>query len=82
MLREGAALAVVGTGLGFAGALVLKRLLAAYSEMLARSFAGDALDSVFFYAAPLVLSALVILACYLPARRAASIHPMATLRDE
>jgi len=40
------------------------------------------LDVLAFSAVGLVLMVSAVLACYLPARRAASIHPMQVLRME
>jgi ABC-type antimicrobial peptide transport system permease subunit len=82
VLREGAALAVVGLALGFGGAFSLWRLLAAYSDMLARSFDRPVSAALLMVGAPLVLASLTMLACYLPARRASRIEPVAALRQQ
>ncbi len=82
VLREGAALVGVGAALGFAGAFALWRLLAAYSDMLARAFGQPVSGPLLMAGAPLVLAGLTLFACYLPARRATRIEPVAALRQE
>jgi ABC-type antimicrobial peptide transport system permease subunit len=82
VLREGAALVAVGSMLGFGGAFVLWRLLTAYSDMLARTFDRPVSGSLLMIGAPLALASLTMLACYLPARRATRIEPIAALRQE
>ena len=82
VLREGAALVTAGSLLGFGGAFVLWRLLTAYSEMLARTFDRPVSGPLLMVASPLVLASLTMLACYLPARRATQIEPLAALRQE
>ena len=76
IVREGVILAVVGLGLGLIGAYFVGR---AMQSML---FDLRALDATAFSAVGVVLLASAVLACYLPARRAASIHPMLVLRME
>ncbi|HTW48021.1 MAG TPA: ABC transporter permease [Acidobacteriaceae bacterium] len=76
VVREGATLAAAGMALGLVGAYFVGR---AMQSML---FGVRALDVTAFLAVGVVLMASALLACYLPARRAASIHPMEVLRTE
>lgn len=82
VLREGMALVAVGSVLGVSGAFALARVFAAYSDALARSFGHRDNNPLLLVGAPLVLAGLAMLACYLPARRATGIDPMAALREE
>jgi putative ABC transport system permease protein len=74
VVREGVILASIGLGLGMVGAYFVGR---AMQSML---FGVHALDLLAFVSVGLVLMASAVLACYWPARRAASIHPMQVLR--
>jgi putative ABC transport system permease protein len=76
VMREGTILAAVGLGLGLVGAYFVGR---AMQSML---FGVKALDVLAFASVGAVLMASALLACFLPARRAASIHPMQVLRTE
>jgi len=82
VLREGTALVAVGSVAGVSGALVLARVFAAYSDVLAGSFGHPGNNPLLLVGAPLVLAGLAMLACYLPARRATRIDPVAALREE
>ena len=81
-MREGTVLVVVGSICGFGGAMALRRALSAYSEPLAKGLAQPPVDHSLLVGAPLVLAGLAMLACYLPARRATRIDPVAALREE
>lgn len=76
VLRRGLALAGLGTALGLVAALAVTRLLAAFL------FGVSPFDPLAFMAVPLLLAAVVALACWLPARRAARVDPLVALRCE
>ncbi len=76
ILGSGMGLTLAGVLLGFVVALVLSR---AMTSML---FGVKATDPVTFAAVALLLSAVALLACYIPARRATKIDPLVALRYE
>jgi len=76
VLIEGMSLAGLGLAMGLVGAYFVGR---AMRSML---FGLGAVDWSAFIAVTLVLLAAALLACYLPARRAASLEPMEALRLE
>ena len=76
VLGQGARLALAGVAIGLVGALALSRVVASLLYQV------DALDPVTFVAVPALLAAVALLACWLPARRAARVDPMAALRAE
>ncbi|WP_158751706.1 ABC transporter permease [Acidobacterium sp. S8] len=76
ILKEGVILACVGMGLGLVGAYFVGR---AMRSML---FGVSAMDFSAFGIVGFVLLVAALLACYLPARRAASVEPMQLLRLE
>ena len=76
VVGQGAALVAAGTVVGLAAAAAASRIL----ESFLYGIATD--DLVTFVAAPFVLVAAALFACYVPARRAARIAPMEVLRFE
>jgi predicted permease len=76
VLGEGARLVLAGLACGLAVALGMARLL---SSLL---FGISATDPATFAGIALLLSAVALLACYLPARRAMRVDPMVALRYE
>ncbi len=75
-VRYGLALAGAGTVIGLAAAAGLTRL------MKSVLFGISPVDPLTYTAVPLVLVAATVLASYLPARRAAAVDPVETLRAE
>jgi putative ABC transport system permease protein len=74
VLRQGLQLVLIGLAIGLAGALILTRVL---TTLL---FGVEPTDGVTFVAVSMVLVAVAALACFVPARRAASVDPMVALR--
>jgi putative ABC transport system permease protein len=74
VIRRGMRLTLVGLSIGVAGALALTRLLASLL------FGISPRDPITLLAVAAVLSGVALLACYIPARRAAGVDPMVALR--
>lgn len=82
VLREGTALVSVGTFLGFLGAIGLAKIVSALANMFVDAFRVGMNDPRLLLGAPLLLAAVAMLACYVPARRSAKIDPLKALREE
>ena len=82
VLREGGSLVIAGSVLGFLGALALSRVISALSSLFGPAFRAGMNDPRLLVGAPLLLAALAMLACYIPARRSAAIDPLKALREE
>jgi putative ABC transport system permease protein len=76
VLREGMTTAVVGTALGSAGACFVGRAMGGVL------YGVGVLDPLAFIVVALTLLGAALVACLLPARRAASVDPMVALRQE
>jgi macrolide transport system ATP-binding/permease protein len=81
VLREGAALVGVGSVLGFLGAFALSKVLATLTSAFVDALKVGTNDPRLLIGAPLLLAALALLACYIPARTAARIDPLNALRE-
>ena len=79
IIAQGLRLALAGLLIGAVGALLLAHLLASFSHLL---YGVRTSDPLTFIAMSLVLVAVSVLACYLPARRASRMDPMAAFRCE
>ncbi len=75
-LAHGLRLAGAGVVLGLAGALVLTRVM---RDLL---FGVSATDPLTFAGVALALTLVALLACFIPARRAARVDPLCALRHE
>jgi putative ABC transport system permease protein len=76
VLRHGTLMAVSGVALGLLASFVLARLI---TSLL---FQTSAADPPTFSVVPLVLIAVAVLACYVPARRATRVDPLVALRSQ
>ena len=76
ILGQGMVLAMIGLGLGLLGALWLTRLL---QQLL---FEVAPTDPLTYIGVAAVLGLAALVACYVPARRAARVDPMIALRTE
>jgi ABC-type antimicrobial peptide transport system permease subunit len=76
VLRRGLALSAAGAGIGIGLALGLTRL------MQSLLYSVTARDPATFVAVPVLLVAVALAACYLPARRALKVDPVTALRAE
>ncbi|HEX8280727.1 MAG TPA: FtsX-like permease family protein, partial [Chthoniobacterales bacterium] len=76
VLTSGVKLAFIGAALGLGGAIALARFLAARTPAMQMN------DPLVFAGTTLVLMTVALIACWLPARRAARINPIDALRAE
>jgi macrolide transport system ATP-binding/permease protein len=76
IVSQGMKLVLIGLVIGLAGAFAMTRLV---SSLL---FGVGATDPVTFAGVSLLLAVVALLACWIPARRAAKVDPLIALRSE
>jgi putative ABC transport system permease protein len=76
VIGQGARLAIIGVAVGLAAAAAATRLVRGLL------FNTSATDPVVYVSLALLLLAIAIVACYVPARRAMRVDPMTALRSE
>lgn len=76
IVGQGMRMALIGIVLGLMGALALTRVLGSLLLGIGTT------DPVTFIGVPILLVAVALLACYIPARRAARVDPLVALRHE
>ena len=76
IVSQGMRMTLIGIALGLAGAFALTRVLASLLLGVGTT------DSITFVGVPSLLIAVALLACYIPARRAARVDPLIALRQD
>jgi putative ABC transport system permease protein len=79
VIKSGMKLTLIAVGVGLVISFALTRLLSGWLGWL---YQVKPTDPVTFIGVPILLSAVALLACYIPARRATKLDPMETLRHE
>jgi predicted permease len=79
VVGQGLRLVLVGLAIGTVAMLILSRLVSSFSNLL---YGVGTNDPLTFIAVSLVLTTVSVLACYVPACRAAKVDPMVVLRHE
>jgi putative ABC transport system permease protein len=74
ILKSGAGAVMVGIAAGVAGSVLMTNVM---ERML---YGVSRLDAATFVAVPLILAAVAVVACLIPARRAAGVDPLVALR--
>lgn len=76
VLRQGLGMVLLGLVIGLGAAAMVTRLLASFLYGISTT------DAVTFTIIPVVLGAVALIACYVPARRATKVDPLRALRYE
>jgi putative ABC transport system permease protein len=76
VLRQGLTLAMVGAAIGLVGGVIVAHLMAGLL------YGVRPTDPLTFLGVTLVLTAVALAACYIPARRAMRVNPLVALRNE
>ncbi|HUE43478.1 MAG TPA: ADOP family duplicated permease, partial [Candidatus Sulfotelmatobacter sp.] len=76
IMKEGMTLGVIGLSIGLLGSYGIGRL------MKSLLYGIGSIDGIAFSAVATILMLSALIACYIPARRATQVDPMAALRDQ
>ena len=82
VMKEGVVLVAVGTVFGLAGGWAGMRVLRGIMSSIAKTAGTSTSDPLLLVGAPVLLAALALMACYLPARKSLRVDPVEALRQE
>jgi predicted permease len=82
VMKDGVILIAAGIGFGLIAAAAATRLLAAMNATAGQVTSTSTSNPIVLVGAPLLLSVLALVACYLPARRSLQVDPVEALREE
>jgi predicted permease len=82
IVKQGMGLSVIGIVLGLAGAYVLTKYLEGWMRLSQMLYGIKPTDPVTYGVTAVLLTVVALIACYIPARRAAKVEPMIALRCE
>jgi putative ABC transport system permease protein len=82
VMKEGLLLVAIGATIGWVTARAGIRMLSSILAVIARTAGTSSSDPILLLGAPLLLAAIALTACYLPARRSTRIDPASSLRQE
>jgi putative ABC transport system permease protein len=68
--------------LGFLGAMAMAKILSSLTSIFVEAFRVGTDDLRLLIGAPLLLAAVAMLACYVPARSSVRMDPLKALRQE
>jgi predicted permease len=82
VIRQGMTLAIIGVALGLGGAYLLTKYLESLMKLSRMLYGVKPNDPLTYGVTAVLLTAVALIACYLPARRATMVDPMVALKCE
>ena len=82
IVKQGMILVLIGVVLGVVGAYILTKYLESWISLSKMLFGVKVTDPLTYGVIALLLTAVALIACYIPARRATKVDPLVALRYE